>query len=144
MLFGRLAPLGRCTHAEEITGPVKWRGIAGYSLAGLFALYSLFRTDAFSRCASVSGSLWYPGFSSFAAQHEMMVSPQCIYFSLGDRECRTRNPVLGTVQSETENIVSLIQGKGIPAVFRLNEGGHLDNPALRMADGLRWITSFRP
>ena len=130
--------------AEEITGPVKWRGIAGYSLAGLFALYSLFRTDAFSRCASVSGSLWYPGFSSFAAQHEMMGMPQCIYFSLGDRECRTRNPVLSTVQSETENIVSQIQGKGIPAVFRLNEGGHHDNPALRTADGISWINSFRP
>ncbi len=130
--------------AEEITGPVKWRGIAGYSLAGLFALYSLFMTDAFSRCASVSGSLWYPGFSSFAAQHEMMVRPQCIYFSLGDRECRTRNPVLSTVQGETENIVSLIQGKGIPAVFRLNEGGHHDNPSLRTAEGIRWITSFRP
>lgn len=130
--------------AEEITGPVEWRGIAGYSLAGLFALYSLFMTDAFSRCASVSGSLWYPGFSSFAAQHEMMVRPQCIYFSLGDRECRTRNPVLCTVQSETENIAALVERRGIPAVFRLNEGGHLDNPALRMADGLRWITSFRP
>ncbi len=130
--------------AEEITGPVKWRGIAGYSLAGLFAIYSLYRTDMFSRCASVSGSLWYPGFSSFAAQHEMMGMPQCIYFSLGDRECRTRNPVLGTVQSETENIVSLIQGKGIPAVFRLNEGGHHDNPALRTADGISWINSFCP
>ena len=130
--------------AEEITGSVKWRGIAGYSLAGLFALYSLFRTDAFSRCASVSGSLWYPGFSSFVAQHEMMGIPQCIYFSLGDRECRTRNPVLSTVQSETENIVALMERRGIPAVFRLNDGGHHDNPALRTADGISWINSFRP
>lgn len=104
--------------AEEITGPVEWRGIAGYSLAGLFALYSLFMTDAFSRCASVSGSLWYPGFSSFAAQHEMMVRPQCIYFSLGDREeCRTRNPVLSTVQGETENIAALVERRGHTGCF---------------------------
>ena len=33
--------------------------IAGYSLAGLFSLYALYRTDRFSRAASCSGSLWW-------------------------------------------------------------------------------------
>ena len=37
---------------------VAWRGIAGYSLAGLFALWSTWQTDAFLRVASASGSLW--------------------------------------------------------------------------------------
>ena len=36
--------------------------IAGYSLAGLFALYTATKTDQFEGCASVSGSLWYPDF----------------------------------------------------------------------------------
>ncbi|MFR4665538.1 MAG: alpha/beta hydrolase-fold protein [Subdoligranulum sp.] len=44
-----------------LQGTPAWRGIAGYSLAGLFALYSIYQTDAFSRVASVSGSLWFPG-----------------------------------------------------------------------------------
>ena len=39
--------------------------IAGYSLGGLFALYSMYRTDIFTRFASVSGSLWYPGFAEY-------------------------------------------------------------------------------
>lgn len=48
---------------DGLPWPVAWRGIAGYSLAGLFALWSLWETPAFSRVASVSGSLWFPGFS---------------------------------------------------------------------------------
>lgn len=42
---------------EEITGAPPWRGIVGYSLAGLFALYTIYRTDLFSRVGSMSGSL---------------------------------------------------------------------------------------
>ena len=37
------------------------RAVAGYSLAGLFALWSVFQTDTFDRAASVSGSLWFDG-----------------------------------------------------------------------------------
>ena len=36
--------------------------IAGYSLAGLFALWSLTKTDIFDGAVSVSGSLWFDGF----------------------------------------------------------------------------------
>ena len=49
--------------------PPTWRCIAGYSLAGLFALWSLWQTDAFDRAASASGSLWFPGFIDYA--HEL-------------------------------------------------------------------------
>lgn len=48
-----------------LQGTPAWRGIAGYSLAGLFALYSIYQTDAFSRVASVSGSLWFPGIKEY-------------------------------------------------------------------------------
>ena len=41
------------------------RAIAGYSLAGLFALWSVFQTDVFDRAASVSGSLWFDGFMDY-------------------------------------------------------------------------------
>lgn len=38
------------------------RGIIGYSLAGLFSIYSLYKTNLFNFAASVSGSLWYDDF----------------------------------------------------------------------------------
>ena len=43
---------------KEIDEVPCWRGIAGYSLAGLFALYAIYQTDLFSRVGSMSGSLW--------------------------------------------------------------------------------------
>ena len=49
------------TAEKEINGVPRWRGIAGYSLAGLFALYAIYRTALFSRVGSISGSLWFPG-----------------------------------------------------------------------------------
>ena len=33
------------TAEKEVGGVPRWRGIAGHSLAGLFALYSIYRTD---------------------------------------------------------------------------------------------------
>lgn len=47
---------------SSLPQPPVWRGIAGYSLAGLFALWSLWQTGAFDRAASASGSLWFPDF----------------------------------------------------------------------------------
>ncbi|MDY2610537.1 MAG: alpha/beta hydrolase-fold protein [Oscillospiraceae bacterium] len=46
---------------KEINEVPRWRGIAGYSLAGLFALYAIYQTDLFSRVGSMSGSLGFPG-----------------------------------------------------------------------------------
>ena len=46
------------TAEKELAGVPCWRGIAGYSLAGLFALYAIYQTDLFSRVGSMSGSLW--------------------------------------------------------------------------------------
>lgn len=34
-----------------LPGAPAWRGLSGYSLAGLFALYALYRTDVFARAA---------------------------------------------------------------------------------------------
>ena len=49
---------------KELGGVPRWRGITGYSLAGLFALYAIYQTDLFSRVGSMSGSLWFPGMRS--------------------------------------------------------------------------------
>ena len=113
--------------------------IAGYSLAGLFAVYSLNRTDIFSRAASASGSFWFPGFLEFASSREFVGKPEKLYLSLGDAEARTRNPVMATVQDNTEKLAVLSRGRGLDTVFELNPGNHFKDPALRMAKGIRSI-----
>ena len=129
------------TAEKGIAGVPCWRGIAGYSLAGLFALYAIYQTDLFSRVGSISGSLWFPGMKEYIFSHEPKRWPDCVYFSLGDRESKTRNPVLRSVRQNTEELHSFYQGKGIETVFQLNPGNHYNHAVERTAVGLCWLLS---
>ena len=124
---------------SSLPSPPGWRGIAGYSMAGLFAVYSLFKTGAFTRAASVSGSLWYPGFLEYAASHEPAAVTERVYFSLGDREHKTRNASMRPVRENTEKIERLFHGRVPETTFRLEPGGHFDAPAERTARGIAWL-----
>lgn len=110
--------------------------LAGYSLAGLFALWALFQTDVFCAAASMSGSLWYPGFLEFVRTHETAGVPARVYLSVGDRECRTSHPLLSQVQANTEAVCAEFRARGIGAEFELNKGGHTKNAAGRTAKGI--------
>lgn len=100
---------------------VSWRGLVGYSLAGLFSLYALYQTDYFSRVASVSGSLWYPGWIEYVYQHTMRVQPEKIYLSLGNQEDRTRHPLMKDVKKCTD---AFIQFMTCPIIFQSQPGNH--------------------
>ena len=126
---------------KELVGPPAWRGIAGYSLAGLFALYAIYQTDVFSRVGCISGSLWFPGFKEYVLSHEPKRWPDCIYFSLGDKESKIRNPVLKIVQENTEEIQTFYQNKGIDTVFQLNPGNHFVQGIERTIAGIQWLLS---
>ena len=124
---------------KELPGPPVWRGIAGYSLAGLFALYAIYQTDIFSRVGCMSGSLWFPGFKEYVCSHEPKRRPDCIYFSLGDREAKTRDSVLKTVQENTETIHAHFLAQGIDTVFQLDPGNHFVQGIERTVAGIRWL-----
>ena len=113
--------------------------LAGYSLAGLFSMYSAYNAEIFARITSVSGSLWFPGFEEYAKTHEFVKIPDCVYLSLGDSESKTKNTVLSTVQEKTESLFELYKSKKIQVIFELNKGNHFTEPALRTAKGIKWI-----
>ena len=87
--------------------------IAGYSLAGLFAVYALYRTDIFSGAVSASGSLWFPGFLDYDASHAMPRIPGRVYLFLGDREKNTKNPVMRWVEENTAALHERFCAEGI-------------------------------
>ena len=64
-LTGQLLPAAEA----RLGGVPRWRGLAGYSLGGLFALWAVCQSEAFSQCACLSGSLWYPGWADFLKEH---------------------------------------------------------------------------
>jgi len=113
--------------------------LAGYSLAGLFALYSVYQTRLFSRIASMSGSLWFPGFKEYVFSHEMKTPPEHLYLSLGNRESKPRNPYLKTVQERTEELKTFYMEKGIDTVLQFNPGNHYKDTVQRTAAGIAWI-----
>ena len=132
---------------EIIPGMVKEHGlkpsatyIAGYSMAGLFALYSLYKTDTFNGAASCSGSLWFPGFKDYVFENELAAVPSKIYMSLGDREAKTKNKVMAAVEDNTKSIFELYKTLGADVLFEMNQGGHFTEPALRTAKGIAFLT----
>lgn len=115
--------------------------IAGYSFAGLFALYSLYKTDVFSGAASVSGSLWFPMFAEYAVSHEFMRKPERLYLSLGDKESSTRNEVMKTVGEKTELLFRHYQELDIDCTYETNPGNHFQDPEKRLAKGIMSVVS---
>lgn len=124
---------------ELVRGVPSYIGLAGYSLAGLFALYACYNCDVFDCAASISGSLWFPDFKDYAFNHSMKKIPDRIYLSLGDAEAKTKNPTLKTVQNNTEEIFEHYKRLGLDVTWELNPGNHFKNAALRSAKGIMAI-----
>lgn len=123
----------------ELDGEPSALLLAGYSLAGLFALYAATKCDRFQAVASCSGSMWFPDFKETIMKCDAAALPDICYFSLGDREARTRNETLRTVEKDTEEIAAYLASNGKKTVFELNKGNHFQQNTLRIAKGIRWI-----
>lgn len=115
------------------------RIITGYSLSGLFAIYSLYKCSLFSKAASMSGSLWYPGFVDYVKTHSFVKKPEAVFFSLGKEESKTSNPYFRNVLVNTEAIVEYYHSLSIPLDFVLEPGNHFYEVNERVVRGFQWI-----
>ena len=113
------------------------RMIAGYSLAGMFAVYAAQETELFDGVASVSGSLWYDGFSGYVKSKKPTVGRA--YFSVGDREKLGRNRAFRSIEDRTREMEEYFRSNGCRTAFELNPGGHFDDPSGRLAKAVRWL-----
>ncbi len=136
LLLNEILPEG----LKRVSGTPAHISIAGYSLAGLFALYALYQTDAFDRAASMSGSLWFPGFKEYVLSHDIKKKPEKLYISLGDKESKTRNIYLREVQENTEIIVEHYKSNEFDVTFEMNPGNHFKDVAIRSAKGILAIS----
>ena len=115
--------------------------IGGYSLAGLFALWAVYQTDAFAGAAAASPSVWFPGFTDWMKERR----PECgtVYLSLGDREERTRNPVMATVGDHIRAAYALLQEQGVDCTLEWNSGNHFRDNDIRTAKAFAWLIRHR-
>ncbi|MBQ9340802.1 MAG: esterase [Lachnospiraceae bacterium] len=123
------------------TDTTKTYYIGGYSLAGLFALWSVYNTDIFKGVAAVSPSMWFPNFDTYMEEHEIKAGN--VYLSLGDREEKTKNPIMATVGDKIKKAHTLLESKGVNCTFELNEGNHFKDVDIRTAKGYIWLINHQ-
>ncbi len=113
--------------------------IGGYSLAGFFALWAAYKTDIFSGVAAASPSVWFPGWVDFAGSNTILADR--VYLSLGDKEEKTRNPVMRTVGDNIRRQYELMQTDPVcsECVLEMNPGNHFREPDIRTAKGFAWL-----
>lgn len=136
--------------------------LLGYSLGGLAALYSCYKTDVFGVIGSLSGSLWYDNLCEYMEQHKLLREDLKVYLSLGKKESLSRNPRLGKVAECTERAREILirqlsanadDVKGDPrniiineqsdknagnVCFEWNDGGHFHEIPKRFAKAIAW------
>ena len=111
--------------------------IGGYSLAGLFALWAAYQTDVFSGVAAASPSVWFPDFEEYMINNRIGTS--AVYLSLGDREEKTRNPVMATVGDRIRNAHALLKERDVNCILEWNSGNHFKDADIRTAKAFAWL-----
>lgn len=112
--------------------------LAGYSLAGLFALWALYESGLFDGAACCSGSLWFPGWDAYADGRQLREGVG-VYLSLGGKEKNSRSPVLAAIEEATKKQAARLKTMGVPSVLEMNPGGHFADPTGRLAKGIAYF-----
>jgi predicted alpha/beta superfamily hydrolase len=105
--------------------------IGGYSLAAFFALWASYKSCAFSAVAAASPSVWFPRWIEEAEKGRCSAS--FVYLSLGDREEKTRNPVMAAVGNCIRRQKEILDRQGVPGILEWNEGNHFTDTGKRCA-----------
>ena len=101
------------------------RTILGVSLSGLFAVWSMFETDAFANIISISGSLWYDGFVEWMEEQTLSPSVRKIGMLLGEKEKLAKDKRMAAVEDRTVTAADVIRANSrADVMFELVEGTH--------------------
>ncbi|MCR5421009.1 MAG: esterase [Lachnospiraceae bacterium] len=112
--------------------------LGGYSLAGLFSLYCGYQTDDFYAIAAASPSVWFQGWAEYIKDREFMAKR--VYLSLGDKEDKSKNPLLRTVsdniREQYDSLCSRLSKEN--CTLEWNEGNHFTDTTGRCVKGIIW------
>ena len=109
--------------------------LGGYSLAGLFSLWSAYKSNTFSGIAAASPPVWFNGWEEFINNTPLS---NTIYLSLGDAEEKTKNKVMSTVGDNIRKQEELLKNNKINTILEWNKGGHFSDSDLRVAKAFVW------
>ena len=110
--------------------------LGGYSLAGLFSLWSAYKSNTFSGIAAASPSVWFNGWEEFMDNNTPLSNT--IYLSLGNTEEKTKNKVMSAVGDNIRKQEELLKNNNISTILEWNKGGHFSDSDLRVAKAFVW------
>ena len=112
--------------------------LGGYSLGGLFSLWSSMQTERFAAIAAASPSLWIKDWLDFAKTHPVKTTK--VYLSLGDQEEHVKNRSIARVgdcvRGEYELLKEWLGNENCTLVW--NPGGHFQDGDKRLAAAFSW------
>ena len=112
--------------------------LGGYSLAGLFSLWSGYQTDIFEGIAAVSPSVWYKKWIEYVEAEKPL--SEKIYLSLGDTEEKTKHQILSKIGENIRKQHEILEkSENMKTILEWNEGNHFKNPDIRTAKGFLWV-----
>ena len=112
--------------------------LGGYSLAGLFSLWSGYQTDIFEGIAAVSPSVWYKKWIEYVEAEKPL--SEKIYLSLGDTEETTKHQILSKIGENIRKQHEILEkSENMKTILEWNEGNHFKNPDIRTAKGFLWV-----
>ena len=110
--------------------------LGGYSLAGLFSLWSTYKSKTFSGIAAASPSVWFNDWEEFMDNNTPLSNT--IYLSLGNTEEKTKNKVMSAVGDNIRKQEELLKNNNISTILEWNKGGHFSDSDLRVAKAFVW------
>lgn len=116
------------------------RYLVGVSLSGIFALWCSASDPSFNGIGSISGSLWYDGFTDWMRNVHQWLGKR-YYFSLGDREKLSRNRRLASVEDRTQEAIGILREAGQEVFFEYNQGSHFAPVLPRLDKALQHLLS---
>lgn len=114
------------------------RILGGYSLSALFALWGAYEGHSFTGAAAASPSVWYPGWMDYVRSQKPNASK--IYLSLGDKEYKSRNKTMATVEDCIREYADILSGtEGVTTTLEWNPGNHFVQADKRTAKAFLWV-----
>lgn len=116
--------------------------LIGYSLGGLVSLYALYTSRTFGRVGSLSGSLWFEGWTEFMESNMPLDTRAKVYLSLGKSEEHIRNQRMAKVGDCTRKAAEILRQQlkfSENLELAWNNGGHFTEIPQRYQKAIMWL-----
>ena len=113
----------------------------GFSLGGLAAVYSLYRTERFSYVFSICGSFWFPDFCKFIETEKLLNKNAHLFMLNGYKEGSNHQNILENAPQNAQSVHAILASQIRKSVSVFDEYGHHEAMENRVNKVKIWLKS---